>query len=109
MNNFDMDDFLQFIKWENSRLCGRDDLSTDCRAQVLTGVTKLMEENGELASEILINLGLVRKEKLHDNKDELAKEFADVALVLWMLADRMDIDMAKAIQDKMEIVRNRKY
>ena len=108
MNSFNFDEFNEFIKWENSRCMTRDNFLNQ-KESILNGATKLMEENGELASEILIHLGQVRKEKIHDNSDELAKEFADVAIVLWMLAERCEVDMSKAIQGKMNIIKNRKY
>ena len=108
MNAFNFEEFDEFVKWENSRCVTRDNPATKNEA-ILVGVTKFMEENGELASEILINLKLVRKEKFYDNFDKLAEEFADCMIVLCMLADRCGIDMSKAIQDKMNVVKNRKY
>ena len=107
-DKFNFDDLNEFVKFENARWQTRDKL-TNRKEAILAGVTKLSEETGELASEILINLGLVRKEKIHDNSEELAGEFADCALVLWMLADRIGVDMTDAIQKKIAVVRNRNY
>jgi len=71
---------------------------------------KLSEEVGELMEEILKNLSLQRKEKMSDiSKEHLAEEFADVVLVVFGLAGRFNIDMKKAIENKIKIVKKRNY
>jgi len=66
-------------------------------------LSQLMEELGELAK--VVNLEKLRKQK--PDKKDLEDEFADVFLQLAKLADLCDIDLEKAILDKIEILKKR--
>ncbi len=50
---------------------------------------------------------ICRKEKLRENNNELANEWADVMIVMFLLGERLGIDMENAIKNKIEIVKAR--
>jgi len=65
--------------------------------------TQFIEEVGELAKEI-------NKPKLRDkeiDRENLSGEFADVTLQLFTLAKMLDIDINRAIETKIEILKKR--
>jgi len=72
-------------------------------------MTKIMEELGELCEAILSYYSLQRKDKEKASKQDVEKELADTIIVLFLLAEQMNIDIEKALEKKMEIIRNRKY
>ena len=109
MTDFDFDEFLSFIKWENARVGKRRDKSASYEEKVFETFTKFTEENGELAKEIFVSLKRVRPDKFYENSDELAEELADNIIVLCMLADVLGDDVKKALSAKEEKVKNRKY
>lgn len=62
---------------------------------------KLMEELGELASEILAKLGIQRQVKLDQHgQRELEDEFGDVLLTVLMLGIELDLDVAEIMRRK---------
>jgi len=56
------------------------------------------------ASEVLEQFQWKKKKEIQDhiktNKEELGEELADVAIYLFLLADKLDIDLGEAIEDK---------
>ncbi len=66
-------------------------------------LSQLVEELGELAKEV--NREKLRK-KTPEKKD-LEDEFADVFLQFAKLADFFDIDLEKAVLDKIEVLKER--
>jgi NTP pyrophosphatase (non-canonical NTP hydrolase) len=104
--DFDTDEFFKFIKEESERIAKQVNNKTK-KEEILAHAVKLMEECGEFASEVLISLKNCRPEKIRDNSSELAKEFADVAIVLFILADSLGINAGAAIKTKMEIIKSR--
>ena len=66
-------------------------------------LSQLVEELGELAK--VVNLENLRHKKPEEKN--LEEEFADVFIQLAKLADMFDIDLEKAILDKIEIVKKR--
>ena len=78
-------------------------LSTPREKEILTLTVKLNEEVGELCNDILSILRLQRKTKLaHFDKRNIYQEFADVLLTLIQLAAAANVDMDKAIPDKLK-------
>jgi NTP pyrophosphatase (non-canonical NTP hydrolase) len=62
--------------------------------------TKLSEETGELADEVLSALELQRKDKLAGyQKEDLRNEWKDVLIVLLLLAEKMDINYLEVLQE----------
>jgi NTP pyrophosphatase (non-canonical NTP hydrolase) len=66
---------------------------------------QLMEEIGELAKDI--NSERLRKKEL--DRENLSGEFADVFLQLAVLAEMYQVDLEKAVADKIEKLRARSY
>lgn len=66
-------------------------------------LSQLLEELGELAR--VANLKKLRNK--NPEKKDLEDEFADVLLQLAALADFFDIDLEKAVLDKIEILKQR--
>ena len=100
-----MDELVEFIKEENKRL---DSIYRfpDRERKILAKTVKLMEEVGELSNEILHHMALQRNEKQSGNLEE---EFADVMITAMLLADSMGIDIAKALNERMDEIRERRY
>lgn len=78
------------------------------REEILARMTKLTEESGELADEVLAHSGHQRKEKLEEKEtDALEKEFADVFITTLLLAEEMGIDVSAALRLKIEKINAR--
>ena len=102
-------DVIKFIEWEISRLDEAHPNSSD-EGKILWANSKIAEELGELSEQVLSYLGYQRPEKLKKfNKENIAKEVADILLVVFILARRLDIDVEKALHTKMQIVTERIY
>ncbi len=68
---------------------------------ILSRTVKLQEEVGELSNDILSILSLQRKSKLAEfNKKNMYEEFADVILSVMMLANSVNVDIERAVNDK---------
>lgn len=79
------------------------DKKYDVNRDAQLGVSQLIEELGELAR--LVNLEKLRNRK--PEKKELEDEFADVYIQLAKLAFLFDIDLEKAILDKIDTLEKR--
>ncbi len=74
--------------------------------QTYARMTKLMEEVGELASEVLASNKHQRDAKLGETEvDGLGDEFADVIITTLLIAKNMDVDVWEALDRKMNKVR----
>ncbi len=69
--------------------------------------TLLVEEVGELAKAIRKSNG--QKTGIHSKKHDVAEEVADVFYLLIDLCNRLDIDLAKAFEEKEKINQNRNW
>lgn len=76
--------------------------------RIFARTIKLGEEYGELCDEVLEYMHDQRpaKSKRH-RSDDLGSEFADVLVVLFMLAKAMDVDVMKATEAKIKKLRRR--
>ena len=77
------------------------------QGKVFVHAIKLSEEVGELSAEILQSHGLQRDKGKPKDKDALALEMADVLLTLLVLAENSDIDINKAVKQKVDILNAR--
>ena len=103
-----LNQLLQFIDSEDKRL-KKYYPDESPKERILSRTVKLAEEYGELCDEILSFTGDQRKDKLvKADKDNLPKEFADVVIVVLLLARSLGIDIKQALKSKMEIINNRK-
>lgn len=72
-------------------------------AAILVHTVKLNEEVGELCNDILATLQLQRKSKLERfDKANIYQEFADVLIVLLQLAHHANVDIDRAVNDKIK-------
>lgn len=103
----DMKELLDFIELESKRL--REMFKVDDEKFALGQNVKLMEEMGELSSEVLTHLSLQRKRKLdnHD-KENIQDEFADVMFTTLILSKAMNVDIEKALKSKIKKI-NKRY
>ena len=98
----------KIIKSEKETLVNKSGVAETEKEKVLLRTVKLNEEVGELCEEILNKFGNQRHDKNFDDKN-LRGEFADVVITLMLLADKMNIDVEKAIGEKVnEIIKQRK-
>jgi NTP pyrophosphatase (non-canonical NTP hydrolase) len=105
----ELKDLLQFINIEDERLKKYYGGSIDQEKRILVRTVKMTEEIGELCDEVLAHNSLQRKEKLdaHD-ANNLSEEFADVIITTLLLAKAMDVDITKALENKISKV-NKRY
>ncbi|MDO8459868.1 MAG: MazG-like family protein [Nanoarchaeota archaeon] len=105
----DFDELLEFISTEDKRLRNKYGNYSDEEKRVLVRLVKLGEEFGELSSEVLANNSFQRTEKLEKHsKESTEEEFADVMITTLLLAQAMDIDIKKALKDKIDKI-NKRY
>lgn len=97
-----------FLEKEDKRLRDRYGNYKDENKRILARTVKLTEELGELCEEVLIYNSFQRKEKLdnHDSKN-LPGEFADVLISALLLAKAMNINVDKALKDKIKKIEER--
>lgn len=80
-------------------------LRTPEEQEILSRTVKLNEEVGELCNDILAILKLQRKAKLEIfDKRNMYEEFADVILTTIQLATAANVDIERAIDDKLKKV-----
>ncbi len=98
---------MKFIDMEHDRLKKSKGSSTH-QERILARTVKLGEEFGELCNEILVHNNDQRKEKMmnHD-KHTLPDEFADVIITTLLLAKETDVDIKRALEDKIEKINER--
>lgn len=76
--------------------------------RIFARTIKLGEEYGELCDQVLASVGDQRRTKLAKEKvGDLEGEFADVLIVLFMLAKSMDIDIMQALDQKVNKIREK--
>ena len=76
--------------------------------EILTRTVKLNEEVGELCNDILSILKLQRRAKLERfDKRSIYQEFADVLITLIQLAVSANVDLERAVRDKLQTISER--
>ncbi|MBU1204747.1 MAG: hypothetical protein KKA61_03385 [Nanoarchaeota archaeon] len=104
----ELKDLLKFIEIENKRLRTYYH-NTDEDKIILAQTVKLTEELGELCSEVLAHKSLQRKQKLENHdKENIQEEFADVIITALLLAKTMNVDIEKALENKVKKI-NKRY
>ncbi len=99
---------LDWTARQNKKLATKFASNFDTKQEKIYAQTiKLTEEVGELNAEVLDQMSLQRDKGGEKSKDALAHEFADVVLCTLLLADRMDIDVNKALEEKIEKINKR--
>lgn len=98
----------KFIKIEDERIRKYFDGLEDAEKRTLARTVKLTEEVGELAAEVLAHHNWQRQEKMNKHSHEdLNHEFADVIITTFLLADVMEVNLEKAIRDKIKKIEKR--
>jgi NTP pyrophosphatase (non-canonical NTP hydrolase) len=87
----------------SAEIVGEIDRKFDIKRDVQLSLSQLVEELGELAK--LVNLEKLRSRK--PEKRELEDEFADVFLQLAKLADMFEVELEKAVLEKVGVLRKR--
>ncbi len=83
-------------------------LNTPREKEILAKTVKLNEEVGELCNDILGILKLQRKAKLDNfDKRNIYQEFADVLITLMQLAVSANVDLDRAVNDKIKKISER--
>jgi len=101
------DEIEIFIRDQNKLLAKMFPVGDD-QSRVFRQFMKMSEEVGELADAILKKNNLQRSDKYNDSDDnEIAYELADVLITVMLLADTLDIDVKKALTDKIAKIKAR--
>jgi NTP pyrophosphatase (non-canonical NTP hydrolase) len=104
----DLKKLKKFIDIEDKRLKKHVVGVVDTEKRILARMVKLTEEVGELADEVLAHQGRQRKEKLDRHESgNLADEFADVIIAVFFLAKTMDINIPRALNQKIKKINQR--
>jgi NTP pyrophosphatase (non-canonical NTP hydrolase) len=99
---------LKFVAIERERLAEYTGRFPDKNKEIFAMVVKIGEEFGELCQEVLYHTSLQGKHKMHKfNKENLPEEFADVLLTTLILAKEMNIDVEKALENKIKKIEKR--
>ncbi len=81
---------------------------TQKEKEILAETVKLNEEVGELCNDILAVLKLQRPAKLLKfDKRNIYEEFADVIITTIVLAQTIDVDLERALSDKIKKIEER--
>lgn len=101
-------DLLNFIEKQDGRLKKAYESYPDEEKRILARTVKLGEEVGELCDEILSYNSMQRKDKLDKvEKENLAREVADVLITTLLIAYSTNVDVEKALEDKIEKINER--
>lgn len=103
-----LEELLKYIKEESEHLIQKYQVY-DPHLRRLARMAKLTEEVGELSSEVLAfdKLQNIRKLEKH-TKETLADEIADVTICTLLMADACDVDVKKALTDKIAKIKSRR-
>lgn len=102
----EINELTKFATEENQRLMNLFGFKTKSEL-IYPQMLKLMEEIGEFSECVLNKQSLQRKEKSESKKFNIENEIADVILVAILLSQNLDIDIEKALADKMKIIEDR--
>lgn len=102
-------ELLKFIDLESERSKKYYSRCSDPEKRILARTVKLTEELGELCNEVLMHCSLQRKEKIDNSQDDnLSDEIADVIITILLLAKSLDVNIEKALENKIGKV-NKRY
>lgn len=101
-------DITQFAaeEWEHLQSI-HPDLYNDLEKCIYAQATKLGEETGELSEALLAHFGRQRQGKA-TKKTNIAEEMADVIMVTMLMATGLNIDIERAIRQKIAAVKARR-
>jgi|APSaa5957512622_1039677.scaffolds.fasta_scaffold02637_4 NTP pyrophosphatase (non-canonical NTP hydrolase) len=97
----DIEKIKEFAKRRNE-IIGKK-LNLNSKELVLAHAVKLGEEAGELNEEVLNFLNYQMRDKMK-GENNAEHELADVILVVSILAESMNMDIEKGLEEKMKII-----
>ncbi|NPE26850.1 hypothetical protein HNV12_02500 [Methanococcoides sp. SA1] len=100
----EMKELLDFIRKQNGILDNRYYEGYSDRSKALERVLKVNEEFGELCDEILKKNGSSRK---GESDNEISHEVADVLICVLLLADSLNVDIEKGLEEKVAKIKKR--
>ncbi len=101
-------ELTRFIEEQKERLRIEFDVDNMSENEIIFAQTvKVMEEVGELAEQVLASKSLQRQRDKKFNKEILADEIADVIITTMMVANRLDVNVEKALTDKIKKIEAR--
>jgi NTP pyrophosphatase (non-canonical NTP hydrolase) len=102
-------DLTKFIDAIDAKLRSGVESYPDEEKRVFARMIKLTEEVGELADEVLARGDFQRQEKLAAYEEgSVEAEFADVLITALLLAKTLNLDVEKALSDKIEKINKRR-
>lgn len=102
------DNLANWIKSQSKKLEISFGKGQTQREKLYARTIKLNEEVGELCEEILAHNNDQRKDKLENkSKNNIAHEIADVLIVTLLIAETLQIDSNKALEEKIKKVDKR--
>jgi len=102
------EELTSYAKEEHERQTIRYNNKNDPKTKY-TIFAKLIEEVGELSEAILTNDNLQRSSKLKNSKIDLEGELADVISCTLILAQELNVNMEKALKEKITKNKARQY
>lgn len=103
------EELSDFIREQDALLRTVKKLEYTDRERVYARMIKLGEEYGEVCDAVLAYFGDQRSDKLETEKakETLEGELADVVIVVYLLATALEVDMDKALLEKMKHIREK--
>lgn len=103
-----IEELQKFIDEQDELFRRIKDTNQSERERVFARTIKLGEEYGELCDEVLASVGDQRKGKLaQEKRGDLEGEFADVTIVLFLLAKAMNVDVMGTLDAKIAKIREK--
>jgi len=99
-------EILNFIEIQDKRLEKQFGLE-DREKRTLASIAKISEEQGELSGAVLSYLNLQRKDKKQNSKEDIANEVADVLITVMLLGHQTEVDIRKALENKIKKINAR--
>ena len=101
-------ELLKFAEQEHKRLIKHYKLK-DNSITKYTIFAKLVEEMGELSEQILTSDSLQRSDKLKNSDKKISHEIADNLICLLILGKELNVDIKKALDEKISKIKSRTY
>ncbi|MBM3271885.1 hypothetical protein FJY94_01195 [Candidatus Kaiserbacteria bacterium] len=104
----EMRDITTFAQLQERRFQVLDGGKNTSLERTYAQLAKLGEEYGELCEAVMAEAGHQRADKLAQHSHEkLAAEMADVVLVVFILAEKMGVDLPDALEKKISVIHER--
>jgi len=103
-----MEELVAFARLAEKRFKAMNKDNASDKERLYAQTVKLGEEFGELCEAIMAHAGDQRKEKLEQHSPQkLKEELADCVVVLFILAEKLQVDLPQALREKTAILQDR--